>query len=137
VAAAKTSTPCGGTTTTSAAPRAAQTITVTTYNTVTLSDNNIYTLVTPYAGPYYLDIFNLGPCTVYFRADADPAVNDPNSEMLPPYAADNLVFVCEGTVGLRFLAGPPCVAGNALGPPPCASGAVGCVATITVRLVRG
>lgn len=112
-------------------------VTVATFNTVTLSDDEVFTLVTPYCGPYYFDIFNLGPCTVYFRGDADPAVNDPQSETLPPYCADNLVLVPEGTVGLRFLAGPPCLAGNGLGPPPCATGAKGCVATVTVRLVRG
>ena len=116
---------------------AANSVTVTTYNTVTLSDNTVYTLVTQYCGPVYYNVLNLGPCTVYIRADADPAVNDPESEMLPPYSADNLMLIPEGTVGLRFLAGPPCVAGNGLGPPPCATGAKGCVATITLRLVRG
>jgi hypothetical protein len=116
---------------------AAQAVTVTTYNTITLSDGNVFTLATAHCGPVYYNILNLGPCTVYIRDDADPAVNDPNSVMLPPLAADNLVLVPEGTTGLRFLAGPPCVAGNGLGPPPCASGAKGCVATIVVRLVRG
>ena len=116
---------------------AAQNVTVATYNTVTLSDGNVFTLVTPFCGVFYYNILNLGPCTVYIRADADPAPNDPESETLPPGVADNLVVVPDGTQGLRFVAGAPCVAGNALGPPPCASGAKGCVATITVRLVRG
>ena len=119
------------------ASRVSESVTVATYNTVTLSDDNVFTLVTPHCGPYYYNIYNLGPCTVYIRDDADPTVDDPNSVMLPPYAADNLVLLPEGTTGLRFLAGPPCVAGNGLGPPPCATGAKGCVATITMRLVRG
>lgn len=122
---------------TSVEPRASQSVTVNTYNTITLSNSDVYTLATPFCGAYYYDILNLGPCTVYFRADADPKVNDPQSETLPPYCADNLVLVPDGTQGLRFLAGPPCVPGNGLGPPPCATGAKGCVATITVRLVRG
>jgi len=118
-------------------PKVAETITLTTFNTITLSDGNVYTVVTPFCGPYYYNILNLGPCTVYYRADADPAVNDPHSVMLPPFAADNLVLVPDGPGGLRFVAGQPCVAGNGLGPPPCATGAKGCVATITLRLVRG
>ena len=122
---------------TSGATRASESVTVATYNTVTLSDDNVYTLVTPFCGPYYFNILNLGPCTVYIRADADPAPGDPKSGALPPYCADNLVLVPDGVKGLRFVAGPPCVAGNGLGPPPCATGATGCVATITVRLVRG
>lgn len=117
--------------------RAAESATVSTYNTITLSDGDVWTLKTPFCGAYYYNILNLGPCTVYIRADADPSPNDPESEVLPPYCADNLVTVPDGTKGLRFVAGPPCVAGNGMGPPPCATGAKGCVATITVRLVRG
>lgn len=122
---------------TSAAPRAAETVTVGSYNTFTLSDGEILTVVTAFCGPFYYNILNLGPCTVYIRGDADPAANDPQSETLPPFCADNLVLVPDGTKGLRFVAGPPCVPGNGMGPPPCASGARGCVATITIRLVRG
>ena len=121
------------------ASRAAESVTIATYNTITLSDGNVYTMVSEYCGPYYCDILNLGPCTVYIRADADPAVNDPQSETLPPYCADNLVLVPDGTVGLRFLAGPPCIPGRGMGVPYCAGGSTGqgCVTTITVRLVRG
>lgn len=122
---------------TSNASRAAESVTVATYNTITLSGGNVFTLKTPYCGAYYFDILNLGPCTVYIRADADPSPNDPQSETLPPFCADNQVLVPDGTVGLRFVAGPPCVAGNGFGPPPCASESKGCGATITVRLVRG
>lgn len=125
--------------TSSGASRAAESVTVATYNTITLSDGNVFTLTTPFCGAYYYNIFNLGPCTVYIRADADPAPGDPQSEMLPPGCADNLVLVPDGTVGLRFLAGPPCVPGFGMGVPYCAGGSTGagCSTTITVRLVRG
>lgn len=115
-----------------------QKVTIGTYNTITLSNDDVFTLVTPFCGPYYYDVFNLGPCTVYIRADADPAVGDPKSETLPPFCADNLILVPEGTTGLRFIAGPPCAGacGAGFGPPPCATGNQGCIATITVRLVQ-
>lgn len=122
-------------TATRAKPRRDENVTIDKLNTITLSDGEVFVLKTKYCGAYYYNILNLGPCTVYIRADHDPAPNDPHSETLPPYCADNLVLVPEGTEGLRFIAGPPCVAGNGLGPPPCKTGAKGCVATITVRLV--
>lgn len=116
--------------------RADESVTVATFNTIVLSAGNVYNLTPGFCGPYFYDILNLGPCTVYIRADADPSPGDPASETLPPGFADNLVLV-DGVTGLRFLAACPCVAGPGLGPPPCASGATGCVATITVRMVRG
>ena len=123
---------------TSVASRAAQSVTLATFNRITLSDGNVYTLVTPYCRAYYYNVFNLGPCTVYIRGDADPAVDDPQSEVLPPGCADNLILVGDGTVGLRFLAGPPCLPGFGRAFPPCAGGSpgAGCAATITVRLVQ-
>jgi hypothetical protein len=112
-------------------------ITLTTFNTVTLSGGEVFTLATGFCGAFYVHVMNLGPCTVFYRADADPFVDDPQSVMLPPGAADNGILIPDGMQGLRFLAGPRCAPGNGFGPPPCKSGAKGCVATITLRLVRG
>lgn len=133
--------------------RARHIVTISTYNTILLRGGDIYELRTPYAGPYYYNVLNLGPCTVYIRADRDPDVDDARSETLPPFHADNLIVVPEGTEGLRFLAGPPCAEGAGEAPTPCddttrkqvrASGngngggaALVGSATITVRLVRG
>ena len=114
-----------------------ETITLSTFNTIQLSDGEVFTLVTQYCGAYSINVMNLGPCTVYYRADADPAPGDGQSVMLPPFTADNGVLIPDGTTGLRFVAGAPCRPGNGLGPPPCQTGAKGCIATITVRLVRG
>ena len=116
---------------------AADTVTLATFNRITLSGGEVFTLTTGFCGAFYINVMNLGPCTVFYRADADPSVDDPQSIMLPPFAADNSILIPDGIAGLRFIAGQPCAPGNGLGPPPCKSGAKGCVATITVRLVRG
>ena len=102
-------------------------VTVATYNTIQLMLGTVYTLVTPYAGPYYYNVLNLGAATVYIRADQDPAEGDPLSETLPAHHADNLILVPEGTEGLRFLAGLPILEG----------GEPDDRAVITLRLVRG
>jgi hypothetical protein len=82
-------------------------------------------LVTPFAGPYYYNVLNLGPSTIYIREDADPGPNDEKSVTLPPYTADNLVLIPDGPRGLRLKAGQP---------PPHPTPAR---AKITMRLVRG
>lgn len=116
------------------AVRAGTSVTLGTYNTVALASGGVYYLVTPYAGPYYYNVLNLGPCTVYMRADADPVAGDPLSVTLPPGCADNLVVIPEGTDGLGLVAGPPCI--PATGQGSCAPDAQDC-ATVTLRLVRG
>ena len=83
------------------------TVTLTTFNTIQLPAGTVTTLVTSVARPapqVYYNILNLGPSTVYFRANADPSATDPQSETLPAGLADNGVLVPDGTVGLRFLA---------------------------------
>ena len=142
-------------------PRVDRVVTVTTYNTVFLANGEVVQLVTPYSGPYYFNIMNLGPCTVYYADDHDPFPGDSNSSVMPPGGGDNGIFVCCGggdcgdgngggggggggggdhSPGLRVTAGPPCACGPGLGPPQCpppGGKPPKCPATITVRLVRG
>lgn len=82
---------------------------LTDFNTVVLPAGQVYQLVTsqaPPAGPFLYNILNLGPDAIYMRDSQDPVIGDPASEILPALAADNGIFVGEGTVGLRVLAGP-------------------------------
>lgn len=112
-------------------------------NTFQLAGDTIYTLVSEYCGSYSIDMLNLGPCTVYLRYGADPAVNDPASLTLPFGSAYNGFRIPDGTVGLRATTGPPCV-WQALQPvppdpnlEPCESQLVPFIdsgATISVRL---
>lgn len=122
-------------------PTAFQEVTLQTFNTLRLEHEKVYKLVTKFCGAYYVNILNLGPCTVYLRDDGDPAVNDPDSETLPPGSADNLLLVPEGVNGLRVLAGAPCVCEvlQEIADPKCdaTEPEIGRGATITVRLVRG
>ena len=126
------------------APRVDRTVTVTTFNTVFLGNGEVVMLVAPYSGPYFFNLMNLGPCTVYYAEDHDPAPGDPDSSVLPPGSADNNIVVLSGcsgppgAEGLRVTAGPPCACGPGLGPPPPSGGKPPqCPATITVRVVRG
>lgn len=127
------------------ASRARHVVTISTYNTILLRSLEVYELRTRYCGAVYLNVLNLGPCTVYIRGDRDPEVDDREAETLPPFCADNLILVPDGEAGLRFLAGPPCIEGPGEAPTPCdghPSGGGGGTqlvgsATITVRLVRG
>ena len=133
-------------------PRVDRVVTITTFNTIFLANNEVVQLVTPYSGPYYFNVMNLGPCTVYYAEDHDPFPGDPNSSVIPPGSSDNGILVCCGggdcgtdngqahSPGLRVTAGPPCVCGPGLGPPQCpppGGKPPKCPATITVRLVRG
>lgn len=111
-------------------------VTVASYNTLTFNGDQVYRIVTPYAGPYFYNVMNLGPSTVYIRADQDPTVGDSLSVTLPPFACDNLILVPEGTDGLRFVAGPP-TASSSSAPPGIPPSPDGRQATITLRLVRG
>lgn len=82
---------------------------LTDFNTIVLLAGQAYQLVTsqaPPAGAFIYNILNLGPGSIYMRDNQDPAVGDPLSETLPANAADNGIFVGEGTQGLRVLAGP-------------------------------
>lgn len=90
-------------------PRFERTVVVSTYNTIELEEHEVVRLVTPYSGPYYYNVLNLGPCTIYIRDDHDPEPGDEKSVTLPPLAADNLVLIPDGPVGLRLKAGPPCI----------------------------
>ena len=119
------------TTTKAAATRARHVVTLSTYNTIEMESDHVYELVTPYSGTYAYNVLNLGPCTVYIRADDDPDPDDPESETLPPRHADNGILVPDGPAGLRFVVGPPCEDEDGNGddrPRP---------TVITVRLVRG
>ena len=107
-------------------PRMERRVVVSTYNTIDIEDGEVVRLVTPYAGPYYYNVLNLGPCTVYMRDDVDPDPDDEKSLTLPPNVADNLVLIPDGPEGLRLKAGAPCT--GHVGPPR---------SRITMRLVRG
>ena len=108
-------------------PRAERRVVVSTYNSIDLDDNDVVRLVTPYSGPYYYNILNVGPSTVYMRDDEDPDPDDEKSLTLPPNTADNLVLIPDGPEGLRLIAGPPSSPGH-VGPP---------TSKVTMRLVRG
>ena len=109
------------------APRTERRIVVSTYNSIDLDADDVVLLVTPYSGPYYYNVFNIGPSTVYIRDDRDPDPDDEKSETLPPNCADNLMLIPDGPEGLRLIAGPPNAPGH-IGPPK---------SKITMRLVRG
>jgi len=119
-------------------PIAGPTVTLKTFNTITLDHETLCHLVTGFCGSYRVNILNLGPCTVYYRADADPAVNDPESITLPPGTADNGIVIPDGPAGLRVIAGAPCVCQvlQDIDNPDCAAltPLIGRGATITVRL---
>jgi len=80
------------------------TVILATYNTIFLTPFHVYILVTPYSGAYFLNILNLGPATVYIRADPDPVPSDPETETLPAFCADNAILVPDGPAGLRVMA---------------------------------
>lgn len=85
------------------------TVALVDFNTVVLPAGQVYQLVTsvgPLAGPFLYNILNMGPDAIYMRDTPDPAPGDPGSVTLPALAADNGVFVAEGTRGLRVMAGP-------------------------------
>lgn len=85
------------------------TVTLTDFNTIVLPAGQVYQLVTSHAapaGPFLYNVLNMGPDVIYMRDTSNPAPGDPNSEMLPASAADNGIFVGEGTQGLRVMAGP-------------------------------
>ena len=89
-------------------PRAMHTVTLATYNTLTLVAWEVYELVAPFANPlaggYYCSILNLGPGTVYLRETEDPDPNDPATETLPPLVADNLIVTPDSPRGLLVMA---------------------------------
>jgi hypothetical protein len=72
------------------------------YNTVSLTANTPLRLVAAVSGHYYMNILNLGPGTLYYKADGDPTVGDPSSLTLPPNMSDNQVDVT-GTQGLGVI----------------------------------
>lgn len=82
------------------------------FATVVIAAGNVAQVITSAGpaplgpGPVYYNVLNLGPDSVYLRQGADPVVGDPNSETLPPDAADNGIFVANAQEGLRILAGP-------------------------------
>jgi hypothetical protein len=86
-------------------PRIELNFTLDTYNTVELHEREIWVLRTPYFGPYYYNILNLGPGVIYYRDQVDPQPpDDPHSVTLPPFCADNLVLIPVGPEGLRVIA---------------------------------
>ena len=122
---------------------APHTKTIQSMNTFQLEHGEVYHLVVEYCGAYHVNILNLGPCTIYIREDADPVINDPMTETLPPGTADNQVLVANGPAGIRVLAGPPCAceilqrldeSGCEITEP---RPLIGRGASISVRLVRG
>jgi hypothetical protein len=73
------------------------------FNTVALDGNTVYELVPPEPNVHLLNLVNLGPGSVYVRANADPSPGDPHSETLPKGALDNQIHT-PGT--LRVVADP-------------------------------
>ncbi|HEY6369857.1 MAG TPA: hypothetical protein VIX37_04715 [Candidatus Sulfotelmatobacter sp.] len=71
------------------------------FNTFALLPGDIYTLIPPDTGVHQINIANLGPGTIYVRADADPFVDDPYSERLMAGWFDNDIPI---PVSLRVLA---------------------------------
>jgi hypothetical protein len=102
-------------------------VVIGTFNTIQLAPGEVVRCVTSWPAVSYFNIFNLGPCTLYYRDDADPSPTDSRSLTLPPMSADNLVQVPDGPTGLRFTSGPPCVEGFDEEPE----------TRMTLRLVRG
>lgn len=75
------------------------------FNTIPVTAGTVYRLVT--RDPtrlVYFNLLNLGPGTLYYRAVGDPAVNDPQSAVLPALAADNQIPIYDGARGLGVLA---------------------------------
>jgi hypothetical protein len=77
-------------------------VTLSTFNTITLTANTVYRLVPLTAGSYYINMLNLGPGTLYIRTEADPSPNDPQSETLPSGLYDNQMPL-DSTKGVRIL----------------------------------
>lgn len=79
-------------------------VTLKPYNTVTLAATTVYQLVGPGGAGQILNIINLGPGSLYIRADADPSVGDANSFQVPASNTQLLSFpVIRGSNGLRVI----------------------------------
>jgi hypothetical protein len=61
------------------------------FNTVNLVANTVYELTPPEPNIHSLNLLNLGPGTVYLRANADPSPGDQQSATVPPGALDNAI----------------------------------------------
>lgn len=68
-------------------------ITLTMFNTYFLVAGEVYVLIPPESGSHNINVANLGPGNMFLRADADPAPGDPQSEILPAGAVDNLIHI--------------------------------------------
>lgn len=82
------------------------TVVLTTYNTVTVPAGTVCQLVTSMnlpAGPFYYNILNMGPGSVYIAYGEPVAAGAPNVETLPANYADNGIFVGEGSAGIYVL----------------------------------
>ena len=77
-------------------------VTLYTFNTLTVVANRADRMITPNPGKYWINIMNLGPGSVWLRADAPPAVSDPRSEELLPMTADNQISI-DGSRGLGII----------------------------------
>ena len=81
-----------------------------TYNHFHLEERRIYRFVTSVngpawaVGPFYYNLFNMGPGHIYYRGDQNPAADDEHSSSLPPGSADNAIFINSGLFGLRVVA---------------------------------
>ena len=91
-------------------PEADEVILLLTYNHFHLEEGRIYRFVTSVngpawaVGPFYYNLFNLGPWHIFYRGDANPSEHDPYSSTLPPNCADNSIFIDSGFTGLRIVA---------------------------------
>ena len=91
-------------------PEADEIVFLLVYNSFHLEEGRIYRFITSDAGPawvvgpFYYNLFNLGPGHIFYCGDANPSEHDPYSSTLPPNCADNSIFIDSGFTGLRIVA---------------------------------
>ena len=79
-------------------------VTVGPFNTVAITAaSGVYRLTEAGGRSHPIDLMNVGPGSVFLRADLDPAVNDPNSLLLPANTGINHLVI-DGSLGLGVIA---------------------------------
>jgi len=78
-------------------------LTLQEFNTFNLTANTVYRLITTLHGNYNYWVMNLGPGTLFLRANGDPSINNAQSETLPALVADNQIPIADGLRGLGVI----------------------------------
>ena len=79
-------------------------VTVGPFNTIAITAaSGVYRLREAGGMSHPIDLLNIGPGSVFLRADLDPVVNDPNSLLLPANTGFNHLMV-DGSLGLGIIA---------------------------------